>query len=52
MSTISGANYFKTCDVVHSMKDNCRYIDTISRIARLESMTSDNWADIVNKQVC
>ena len=29
----SGVYYFKTCDVVHSMKEKCMSIDIISRIA-------------------
>lgn len=37
MSLISGGYYFKTFEVVHLLKEKCRSINTISRIARFES---------------
>ena len=48
MSAISGAYYFKTFGVVHFMKEKCKSIDTISRIARFKSRASHNWVNIVN----
>ena len=52
MSAISGAYYFKTFGVVHFMKEKCKSIDTISRIARFKSRASHNWVNIVNLEVC